>query len=138
MNNHPYHWTKYPLTGFLDNNSKEKNKNKDDLAAKITNVDRKVIGRRVVRGIPLDTNVGDSVMETKDARHSNAHVYVGGQPLKSILKSNPNKKRVSNVVGDVPGDVKGVSKAQVEDVIMDGRSKAVGVSFASMVSEPVS
>ncbi|GKA39816.1 putative reverse transcriptase domain-containing protein [Tanacetum coccineum] len=64
---------------------------------------------------------------------------LGGQPLKSILKSNPNKKRVSNVVGDVPGVKIGKeNNNEDEDVIMDGRSKAAGVSFASMVSEPES
>ncbi|GJR41750.1 putative reverse transcriptase domain, ribonuclease H-like domain, aspartic peptidase domain protein [Tanacetum coccineum] len=144
--------------GFLDNNSKEKNK--DDLAAKITNIDGKVIGRRAVSGILLDTNVGDSVMDTTAARHSNSHVYVEGQPLKSILKSNLNKKRASNAVGDVPrvnvgkennkedgnGGIAGIAstsyttnpKTQVDDVIKEGRSKAAGVSFASMFSEPVS
>ncbi|GJR73623.1 putative reverse transcriptase domain, ribonuclease H-like domain, aspartic peptidase domain protein [Tanacetum coccineum] len=153
--------------GFLDNNLEEKNNNKDDLDAKIINIDGKVIGRKDVRGIRLDNKNDATVLDTTATEH--AHVYAGVKPLKSILKTNQTRMRVSNEVGDVPDvnigngnnkedgdssiagtsfidspqtqDVGGISKNQIEDVINEGNSKGnskARVSFASMVSESVS
>nr|GEV78031.1 hypothetical protein [Tanacetum cinerariifolium] len=143
-----------------DCNSKVKDKNKVDLAAKIVNIDRKFIGRKAVRGNPLATNAGDSTLDTTATGHANAHVYVGGEPLKSILETNRTKDGVSNVVREVPAanmgiennieegisgipgtsctdslklqDYAGVSNTQPKDVTKNESSKAVGVSFASM------
>ncbi|GJU00958.1 retrovirus-related pol polyprotein from transposon TNT 1-94 [Tanacetum coccineum] len=153
--------------GFLDSNSRVKDKNKVDLAAKIVNIDGKFIGRKAVRGNPLATNAGDSALDTTAMGHANAHVYVGGNPLKSILETNQAKDDVSNMVREVPAanvgfknniekgiggipgtsctdspklqDGVGVSNTQPKDITKNGSSKAVGLLFASMFnSESVS
>ncbi|GJS57523.1 histone deacetylase 14 [Tanacetum coccineum] len=96
-----------------------------------------------------------------------AHVYRCGDSnfkiySQRISLSKGTKKGVSNVVGDVPSvnvgkedniedgnggnigtnnpqtSIKGVSKTQIENVIMEGSSMATRVSFASMVLKPVS
>ncbi|GKD00359.1 hypothetical protein Tco_1170633 [Tanacetum coccineum] len=82
--------------GFLSSNSKTKNKNggtnekqstpvdaeivKNDLASKIKNIDGKFVGRKAVRGVQFGA---DSAIA---ADPTNIHVYIGGQPQKSILK----------------------------------------------------
>ncbi|GKC37214.1 hypothetical protein Tco_1049598, partial [Tanacetum coccineum] len=70
--------------------------------------------RKAVKGISLDNNDG-SMLDTTVTGHATAHVYVGGQHLRSILKTNQTKKGVSNVVGDVPS-----VNAGKEDNIEDG------------------
>nr|GEV07164.1 hypothetical protein [Tanacetum cinerariifolium] len=113
--------------GFLDSNSKVKDKNKVDLAAKI--VDGKFIGRKVVRGNLLATNAGDYALDTTATGHANAHVYVGIGGITGTSYTDSPKLQ----------DDARVSNTQPKDVTKNESSKAVGVSFASMFnSESVS
>ncbi|GJV35267.1 putative RNA-directed DNA polymerase [Tanacetum coccineum] len=82
--------------GFLSSNSKTKNKNggtnekqstpvdaeivKNDLASKIKNIDGKFVGRKAVRRVQFGVDLAITADPT------NIHVYIGGQPQKSILK----------------------------------------------------
>nr|GEX73562.1 hypothetical protein [Tanacetum cinerariifolium] len=80
-------------------------------------------GHEAVKGNPLATNVGDSALDTTARGHANAHVYVGGQPLKSILKTNRTKDGVSNVVRDVPA-----ANVGIENNIKEGIGGIPGTS----------